>query len=147
MKSITFSLPFLFLVTLIAPAFAQPSSRPVSPAEGFHAWAPTPPMGWNSWDCFGGTVTEKDVLANADYMAKHLKSHGYDTIVIDGRWCRPDPTKANTTGGLDLEMDENGRLRPAPNRFPSSRESHSFKPLADQIHARGLKFGMHLLRG
>ena len=44
-------------------------------------------------------------------------------------------------------MDDNGRLLPAGNRFPSSKDSHSFKPLADSLHAKGLKFGLHLLRG
>jgi hypothetical protein len=104
-------------------------------------------MGWNSWDCFGPAASEAVVLTNAEYMARNLKSHGYDTVVIDGRWCRPDPSRANKTGGMDLEMDENGRLRPTPNRFPSSRETRSFKPLADAIHAKGLKFGIHILRG
>ena len=36
--------------------------------KNFHAWASTPPMGWNSWDCFGPTVTESEVKNNADYM-------------------------------------------------------------------------------
>ena len=44
-------------------------------------------------------------------------------------------------------MDANGRLLPAANRFPSTSETRSFKPLADRIHAMGLKFGVHLLRG
>ena len=35
--------------------------------------AKTPPMGWNSWDCYGAAVTEDIVKANADYMAKHMK--------------------------------------------------------------------------
>ena len=39
----------------------------------FVHWAPTPPMGWNSWDCYGPTVVEDEVKANADYMAKYLK--------------------------------------------------------------------------
>ena len=39
--------------------------------------APTPPMGWNSWDCYGPSVTEKEVKANADYMARHLAKHGW----------------------------------------------------------------------
>src|SRR5262249_45395418 len=47
----------------------------------------------------------------------------------------------------DLMMDENGRLRPAAARFPSSRETRSFKPIADAVHAKGLKFGFHILRG
>jgi hypothetical protein len=38
--------------------------------------APTPPMGWNSWDSFGATATEAEVKANADYMAANLKNHG-----------------------------------------------------------------------
>jgi hypothetical protein len=47
-------------------------------AEGVAA---TPPMGWNSWDCYGTTVTEAEVKANADYMAQHLKQHGWQYIV------------------------------------------------------------------
>ena len=46
--------------------------------KDFHDWAATPPMGWNSWDCFGPTVTEAEVKANADYMAKYLKPYGWD---------------------------------------------------------------------
>jgi hypothetical protein len=40
------------------------------------AAAPTPPMGWNSWDCFGTGMTEDEVKKNADYMAANLKGHG-----------------------------------------------------------------------
>ena len=60
----------LLLILSIANALAQ------TPPKNFHAWVPTPPMGWNSWDCFGPTVTEAEVKANADYMAKNLKSFG-----------------------------------------------------------------------
>jgi hypothetical protein len=52
----------------------------------FYQWANTPPMGWNSWDCFGPTVTEDEVKANADYMAEHLKKYGWEYIVVDIRW-------------------------------------------------------------
>ena len=38
----------------------------------------TPPMGWNSWDCYGAAVNEEQLLANADYMAKHLKDYGWE---------------------------------------------------------------------
>jgi hypothetical protein len=51
----------------------------------FWSWAETPPMGWNSWDCYGPTVTEKEVKANADYMAKHLKNYGWQYIIVDIR--------------------------------------------------------------
>ena len=79
--------------------------------------APTPPMGWNSWDSFGTTVTEDEVKANADYMAKNLKSHGYDLITVDIQWYEPTAHTGNYKRGAILETDDNGRLRPAPNRF------------------------------
>ena len=110
-------------------------------------WAKTPPMGWNSWDCYGAGVWQTDALANADYMAANLKSHGWNLITIDIQWYEP---LAHTTAyrrGAILEMDANGRLLPAPNRFPMTAETHSFKPIADYLHARGLKFGLHLMRG
>ena len=46
-------------------------------AGDFGRWATTPPLGWNSWDCYGSTVTEQEVMANADYMAAHLKAFGW----------------------------------------------------------------------
>ena len=42
-----------------------------------------PPMGWNSWDCYGAAVTEKELRQNADYMAEHLKEHGWEYVVRD----------------------------------------------------------------
>lgn len=35
----------------------------------------TPPMGWNSWDCYGASVTEEEVRENAKFMSENLKSH------------------------------------------------------------------------
>ena len=58
-------------------------------APAFLQWAPTPPMGWNSWDCFGTTVTEEQVKANADYMAAKLKAHGWQYVVVDIQWYQP----------------------------------------------------------
>jgi len=113
----------------------------------FWAWAPTPPMGWNSWDCFGAGVWETNVVANADYMAKNLKSHGWNLITIDIQWYEPLAHTAVYRPGAVLESDANGRLLPAPNRFPMTRDSRSFKPMADYLHSKGLKFGLHLLRG
>src|SRR5690554_1793662 len=46
----------------------------------------TPPMGWNSYDYYDTIVTEADVRANAEYMAKHLKPHGYEYVVVDIQW-------------------------------------------------------------
>src|SRR5262249_8656778 len=52
--------------------------------------APTPPMGWNSWDCYGTTVTEQEVKANADYMAQHLARYGWKYVVVDIQWYEPN---------------------------------------------------------
>jgi alpha-galactosidase len=103
-------------------------------------------MGWNSWDSFGTTVTEADVRANADYMAKNLKSHGWQYIVVDIQWSEQNPKTHGYRPNADLAMDQYGRLIPAPNRFPSSANG-GFKPLADYVHAQGLLFGIHIMRG
>jgi hypothetical protein len=116
-------------------------------APMFHQWALTPPMGWNSWDCYGAGVWEPDVLANADYMEKNLKSHGWNLITIDIQWYEPLAHTTEYRRGAVLEMDANGRLLPAPNRFPMTKETRSFKPIADYLHAKGLNFGIHLIRG
>jgi alpha-galactosidase len=113
----------------------------------FLGWAKTPPMGWNSWDCFGTGVTEPIVRENAEYMAKNLKSHGWSVITIDIDWFVPGAKGWNYTPGAELSMDAYGRLMPAVDRFPSARDGAGFKPLASWIHGQGLKFGVHLLRG
>jgi alpha-galactosidase len=117
-------------------------------AQDFRHWAPSPPMGWNSWDCFGPTVTEQEVKANADYMADHLKKAGWQYIVVDIRWyVANDKSHGYNEKDAILTMDEHGRFLPAVNRFPSSSGGKGFKPLADYIHGKGLKFGMHIMRG
>jgi alpha-galactosidase len=109
--------------------------------------APTPPMGWNSWDCYGTTVTEAEVKANADYMAQHLKQHGWDYVVIDIQWSEPNAQAHGYRAGAQLSMDQYGRFVPAVNRFPSSAGGRGFRPLADYIHGLGLRFGIHIMRG
>ncbi|UYQ95827.1 NPCBM/NEW2 domain-containing protein [Chitinophaga horti] len=114
----------------------------------FHQWAATPPMGWNSWDCFGPTVTEAEVKANADYMAKHLKSSGWDYVVVDIRWyVSNDKAHGYNETDAQYNIDEYGRFTPAVNRFPSAAGGKGFKPLADYLHSKGLKFGIHIMRG
>ena len=109
--------------------------------------APTPPMGWNSWDSYGTSVTEAEVRANADYMAAHLKRHGWQYIVVDIQWSEPNPQTHGYRPNTTLLMDAYGRLLPAPNRFPSSANGQGFRPLADALHRQGLKFGIHIMRG
>jgi hypothetical protein len=116
-----------------------------SKAARKHA-AQTPPMGWNSWDCFGSSVTEEQVLANAEYMAAELLPFGWDTVVVDIQWYEPDPGSHHYNAVADPVLDAWGRQLPAPNRFPSASDG-SFKALADQVHALGLRFGVHMMRG
>ncbi len=106
--------------------------------------APTPPMGWNSCGVYGDSVREDEVRGNADYAAARLSQHGYEYIVIDMAWyiggthCG-QPAKLN--------LDEWGRYVPSPCEFPSARDGRGFKPLADYVHSKGLKFGFHIMRG
>ena len=109
--------------------------------------APTPPMGWNSWDSYGTTVREEQVKANADWMAEHLAKYGWNYIVVDIQWYEPNAQGHDYKPGAPLTMDAYGRLLPALNRFPSSANSAGFKPLADYVHSKGLKFGIHIMRG
>lgn len=113
----------------------------------FKDWAKTPPCGWNSWDCFGAGVNEAQLIANADYMAKHLKQYGWEYIVCDIQWYEPKACSNDYNNFAELCCDEYGRLVPAQNRFPSSTGGKGFKPIADYIHSLGLKFGIHIMRG
>lgn len=106
-----------------------------------------PPMGWNSWDCYGAGVTEDELLGNAEFMRDRLKQYGYQYVVCDIQWYEPT-AKGNVYNNFaDLCMDEYSRLIPAANRFPSSANGAGFKPIADKIHSMGLKFGIHIMRG
>lgn len=107
----------------------------------------TPPMGWNSWDCYGAAVTEDIVRQNAEYMAKYLKQYGWEYIVVDIQWYEPNAVTHEYNPFADLCMDEYSRLIPAENRFPSSAGGKGFAPLAEYVHSLGLKFGIHIMRG
>ena len=109
--------------------------------------AATPPMGWNSWDCWGASVTEETVLNNAEVMAGKLKKYGWEYIVVDIQWYQPTAVNHSYAPFAPLTMDGYGRLLPAENRFPSAADGKGFRPLADRIHALGLKFGLHIMRG
>ena len=132
------------LLTISTFTFAQTGNE-----LPFHKWALTPPMGWNSWDCFGPSVTESEVKANVDYMATHLKQYGWEYIIVDIRWYVDNQTTGtyNPFNSSTFIYDEYGRYLPSPTRFPSSVNGAGFKPLADYIHSKGLKFGIHVMRG
>ena len=109
----------------------------------------TPPLGWNSYDAFGDNVVESEFLANARYMAAKLQPVGWNTVVVDYCWSDPGAhdNNRNARANAPLATDAFGRLLPATNRFPSAVGGAGFKPLADAVHALGLKFGIHVMRG
>ena len=109
------------------------------------ALAPTPPMGWNSWDSYGRTITEAQLQANARWMAKHLKRFGWQYVVIDEGWYVSNPE--NKPEEYEFQLSDDGRFVPAPGRFPSAVNGAGLAPLADYVHSLGLKFGIHILRG
>lgn len=141
------SIALLCLLFSLSISIAKGQS--VNPEPGlFKTWAQTPPMGWNSWDCYGPTVMENEVKANADYMAQYLKPFGWEYVVVDIRWY-VENDKAGGYNQTDPRyvIDEYGRYLPAVNRFPSAANGKGFKALADYVHGKGLKFGIHMMRG
>ncbi len=106
-------------------------------------------MGWNSWICYGTSVTEKEVIATAEVMSSDLLSYGWEYITIDAGWYAP--------GMVTLEqyedphpnqlIDAYGRLIVDPEKYPSAASGDGFRPLSDYLHSRGLKFGIHIMRG
>lgn len=106
-----------------------------------------PPMGWNSWDSFGTTVTEEEVRSNAEVLNQSLAPFGWDTVVVDIAWYDPTARAHGYNRGAPIELDGFGRQLPAPGRFPSSRHGAGFAVLGRDLHAMDLKFGIHILRG
>ena len=104
------------LSLLVAPSLLAAQDKPL---------APTPPMGWNSWNKFGCHVSEDLIRQMADAMVKSgMKDAGYQYIVIDDCW--------------QVERDSSGNILPDAKNFPSG-----IKALADYVHSRGLKFGIY----
>lgn len=126
--------------TATASALAQTQGAPA-------VLAPKPPMGWNSWNSFATTITEAQALETAAIMARTLLPFGYDIFTIDIQWYEPNASSYEYAKVAQPTLDGYGRLLPAPNRFASSARGRGFKPIADKVHALGLKFGVHLMRG
>jgi hypothetical protein len=116
-------------------------------AADYHTWAPMPVMGWNSWDFYGTSINETCAKAQTDYQAANLLSHGWSLMTVDIQWYQPTATGFGYINGATLTMDAYGRLTPATNKFPSAVGGLGFKPLADYVHSKGLKFGIHMMRG
>lgn len=129
---------FFLAVVFSAAIFASAAS----PAQTL---APAPPMGWNSWDAYGLTITEAQFKANAAVLAG-LRRYGWRYAVVDEGWYMANPA-GKTVSDKKYLWNANGLLIPAPDRFLSAANGAGFKPLADWVHAQGLKFGLHIIRG
>lgn len=87
--------------------------------------APTPPMGWMTWNYFGTDINEKDIREMADAMVNSgMQKAGYNYVFIDDGW----------VGG----RDNRNNIIADPKRFPSG-----IKAMADYVHAKGLKLGIY----
>ncbi|MGA2279544.1 MAG: putative Ig domain-containing protein [Verrucomicrobiota bacterium] len=95
----------------------------------------TPPMGWNSWNCFASAVSEEKVKSAADAMVRSgLINHGWTYVNVDDYWQNHRDSQDPTLRGLF--RDAHGDI--APNsRFPD------MKGMADYIHSLGLKAGLY----
>lgn len=100
-------------------------------AQKFSNLAPTPPMGWNSWNTFQTNISEDLIKGIADTMVSSgMKDAGYTYIVLDDGW-------------MTMQRDSvTGNLVPDPKKFP-----HGMKALADYVHSKGLKFGLYNCAG
>lgn len=100
-------------------------------AQKFEGLAPTPPMGWNSWNTFQTHISEDLVKHTADIMVSSgMKDAGYIYLVLDDGW-------------MTMERDSiTGNLVPDPQKFP-----HGMRALIDYVHSKGLKFGLYNCAG
>jgi alpha-galactosidase len=125
-------------------------------------------MGWNSWDAYGLTITEAQFRDNVRVLKSKLASLGYNFAVIDEGWYFENPQDREKPDTLHYALDAHGRYVPVPLRFPSAKAPHgglpvttvfpqaklaatveetSFTALGSWVHAQGLKFGIHIIRG
>jgi alpha-galactosidase len=129
----------------------------------------TPPMGWNSWNCFARDVTAQDIRNTADALLKsELSNYGWTYINIDDCWMRrsvPEDPIFNTVDGLkDIYAKEmNIRKRSSKLRFNDSliigdvrdengmilpnRDFEDMKGLTDYLHQKGFKAGIYISPG
>lgn len=119
------------------------------PTTGEAQVAQRPPMGWNSWDSYGLTITEAEFRDNVRVEAEVLKPYGWTYAVIDEGWFLENPQNRPTPEKLRYALDAYGRYIPVTERFPSAagEGGPSFAALGAWVHARGLKFGIHIVRG
>jgi len=122
-------------------------NQPVKSDKSDKHLAPTPPLGWNSFDSYGVYLHEKAAMANVEAFAEKLKPFGYEYYVIDAGWfgefeLRPGTIYPSEKHARKMNFNEFGLLQPSKTYFPNG-----LQPIIDRCHELGLKFGLHLMRG
>jgi len=123
------------------------NALPYDDRIGAAAFTRTPPMGWNSWDSWGSSITEAEFRETVERIHEHLQPYGWQYVVIDEGWFAQYPENSEKHLPRDLVISADGRYMPAVNRFPSASNGQGLKPVADYVHSLGLKFGIHVIRG
>lgn len=125
MKKIFLTLTLLTIA--IATISCQQTTSPCQKItqQNQHLLAATPPMGWMTWNMFGGKISDQLIREMADALAQNgMKDAGYEYIIIDDLW--------------QGQRDQNGRIQPDPKKFPNG-----MKALSDYVHSKGLKLGIY----
>lgn len=125
---------------------AAAADSPASPRR-IQQLAQKPPLGWNSFDAYGVYLHEEAALANIEAMATKLRPFGYEYFVVDNGWfgeykLQPGTRYAAEKHASDVRINGFGLLQPSKTYFPAGMQR-----IIDRAHARGLKFGLHLMRG
>lgn len=111
------------------------------------ATTPVPPAGWNSFDCYMGSINEEQAKANLEVFVQKLKPAGYEYFCLDAAWYADGDQEWNEElrkvgQNRKMHLDSFGRFIPSPVNFP-----HGLRSLADACHENGVKFGVHIMRG
>jgi alpha-galactosidase len=115
--------PVIICLGCAASGVAVADFRPQALAA--NGLAPTPPMGWNSWNRFGCDISEATIQREADALVSSgMRDAGYVYVVVDDCW--------------HGERDAAGNIHADPKRFPSG-----IKALADYVHGKRLRFGIY----
>ncbi|QDU91034.1 Alpha-galactosidase A precursor [Pirellulimonas nuda] len=149
------SYPYVLFTIVVFPVLAI--ADPAGPV------AQRPPMGWNSFDSYDCRINEHQFRGVVDWLADRMAPLGYEYAVIDYIWFNPNPgawdNPERRLGHPNLRLDAQGRPverltldrwgRPLPSveRFPSAEGGKGFGPIADYVHGKGMKFGIHIMRG
>ena len=148
----------LSLVLVLSLSCAVVSQTPASQST---------PMGWNSWDAYGLTITEAQFRDNVKVMKAKLLPFGWRYAVIDEGWFFENPEVRKDESMLIYAIDRYGRYVPTPLRFhsagpqtrpegcatdakmrlPATVQETSFAALGERVHAQGLLIGRHIVRG